>query len=194
MAANRAELGVAKSVPSAGGMGAAPQGDTRMHKVMAVGALCAALATTAQAETLELDGIGNARDVACKGQDVSITGNANHFRLSGDCGRVEVHGSEHVISMGKVASLEVTGGENQIEAERVAGLDVSGADHRITARVQGDGEQPAPVVLYGGGNVLTLDLQGPVRLEVNGIGQQVTWRGDDPTVETSGGEHRIQRQ
>jgi hypothetical protein len=165
-----------------------------MQKLMAMGALCAALATAAQAETLALDGIGNSRDVRCKGQDVAITGNANRFRLSGDCGRVEVHGSDQVVTVGNVANLEVTGGENQIEAERVGSLDVSGADHRITAQVQGDGEQPASVVLYGGSNILTLDLHGPVHLEVNGIGQQVTWRGDDPTVETSGGEHRIQRQ
>ena len=82
-----------------------------MQKLMVVGALCATLATTVQAETLELDGIGNSRDVTCKGQDVSITGNANHFRLSGDCGKVEVHGSAQVVSIGKVASLEVTGGE-----------------------------------------------------------------------------------
>ena len=165
-----------------------------MHKVMAVGALCAALATPAQAGTLELDGMGNSRDVACKGQDVSVTGNANHFRLIGDCGRVEVHGTEHVISLGKVASLEVTGGENRIEAERVGGLDVSGTDHQVTAQVQGNDREPASVAVYGGENTLILDLQGPVRLEVNGLRQQVTWRGDELTVETSGGEHRIQRQ
>lgn len=53
-----------------------------MQKLMAMGALCAALATAAQAETLALDGIGNSRDVRCKGQDVAITGNANRFRLS----------------------------------------------------------------------------------------------------------------
>ena len=71
---------------------------------------------------------------------------------------------------------------------------MSGADHRITTQVQGDGQQPASVVLYGGGNTLTLDLRGPVHLEVNGVGQQITWRGDDPTVETSGGEHSLRRQ
>ncbi len=165
-----------------------------MHKVMAVSVICAALATTAQAATLELHGIGNSRDVTCKGQDVSISGIDNHFRLSGDCGRVEVHGSKHVVSLDNAASLEVTGGENQIEAARLGGLDVDGADHQITAQVQGDGQQPAQVVLYGGGSVLTLDLRGPVRLEVNGSDQQVTWQGDDPEVETSGFNHRLQRQ
>ena len=165
-----------------------------MHKVMAVSALCAALATTVQAATLELHGIGNSRDVTCKGQDVSISGADNHFRLSGDCGRVEVHGSKHVVSLDNAVSLEVTGGGNQIEAARVGGLDVDGADHQITAQVQGDGQQPAQAVLYGASNVLTLELQGPVRLEVNGSKQQVTWRGDDPEVETSGFDHRLQRQ
>lgn len=165
-----------------------------MHKVMAVSALCAALATTVQAATLELHGIGNSRDVTCKGQDVSISGADNHFRLSGDCGRVEVHGSKQVVSLDNAVSLEVTGGGNQIEAARVGGLDVDGADHQITAQVQGDGQQPAQVVLYGASNVLTLELQGRVRLEVNGSKQQVTWQGDDPEVETSGFDHRLQRQ
>jgi hypothetical protein len=165
-----------------------------MHKVMAVSVICAALATTAQAATQELHGIGNSRDVTCKGQDVSITGADNHFRLSGDCGRVEVHGSKHVVSLDNAAGLEVTGAGNEIQAGRLGGLDVDGADHRITAQVQGDGQQPAQVVLYGASNVLTLELQGPVQLEVNGISQQVTWQGDDPDVETSGIDHRLQRQ
>ncbi|MBH3341380.1 DUF3060 domain-containing protein [Pseudomonas mendocina] len=163
-----------------------------MHKVLAVGVVVAAWLSTAQAQTLELDGIGVSRDVPCNGLDVIITGNGNQFRLAGDCGQVEVGGSEQQVSFGEASSLVVTGVNNRVEAERVGGLDVSGSEHRIDSQVQGSG-QPAQVALYGEGHVLDLDLSGPVQIEVNGIGQQLTWRGDEPQIETSGVEHRIER-
>lgn len=57
-----------------------------MRKVLAAGVMVAACA--AQAQTLDLHGIGVSRDVSCKGLDVIVTGNGNQFRLTGDCGQV----------------------------------------------------------------------------------------------------------
>lgn len=164
-----------------------------MHKVLGAGVVWAVLVGSAQAQPLELGGIGVSRDVPCKGQDVVITGNGNQFILSGDCGQVEVHGSEHVVQLGDAASLAVTGGENRIDAARIGGLQVEGTDQQVSAQVEGDGK-PAAVAVYGADNVLRLDFHGPVQVEVNGSGQQVNWQGDEPEIATSGIDHRIERQ
>lgn len=108
-----------------------------MRKVLAAGVMVAACA--AQAQTLDLHGIGVSRDVSCKGLDVIVTGNGNQFRLTGDCG------------------------------------------------------QAASVAIYGEGNVLDLDLSGPVLIEINGLSQQLTWSGDEPQIETTGVDHRIRQ-
>lgn len=163
-----------------------------MHKVLGAGVIWAVLAGTAVAQPLELGGIGVSRDVPCKGQDVIITGNGNQFSLSGDCGRVEVHGSEHVVQMGDAISLEVTGGENRIDAAHIGGLQVEGTEQQVSAHVQG-GEAPATVAVYGADNVLRLDLKGPVQIEVTGSSQHLLWQGDEPEINTSGIEHRIER-
>lgn len=164
-----------------------------MHKVLVVGGMVAACLGTAQAQTLDLHGIGVSRDVPCKGLDVIVTGNGNQFRLTGDCGQVEVNGSEQQVSFGNAAGLVVTGVKNRIEAERVTGLEVSGSEHQIDTEVRGNDQQPAQIAIYGEGNVLDLNLSGPVQIEVNGLNQQLTWSGDEPQIETTGVEHRIQQ-
>ncbi|MBD9426065.1 DUF3060 domain-containing protein [Pseudomonas sp. PDM15] len=165
-----------------------------MHKVLGAGALLLTLTGAAQAqEAMELDGIGVSRDVSCKGRDVIITGNANEFRLDGDCGRVDVQGSEHVLRLGSAASLEVTGAENRVDVGHIGGLAVNGSGHRINAEIRGEGQSPT-VAIYGAENILQLDLEGPVSIEVNGIGQQVAWEGEEPEISTSGTDHRIERK
>lgn len=162
-----------------------------MRKVLAAGVMVAACA--AQAQTLDLHGIGVSREVPCKGLDVIVTGNGNQFRLTGDCGQVEVNGSEQQVSFGKAAGLVVTGVRNRIEAERVTSLEVSGSEHKVETEVSGDGGQAASVAIYGEGNVLDLDLSGPVLIEINGLSQQLTWSGDEPQIETTGVDHRIRQ-
>ena len=154
-----------------------------MHKVLAVGGMVAACLGSAQAQTLDLHGIGVSRDVPCKGLDV----------ITGDCGQVEVNGSEQQVSFGKAAGLVVTGVKSRIEGEHVTGLEVSGSEHQIETEVRGDDQQPAQIAIYGEGNVLKLDLDGPTQIEVNGLNQQLTWRGDEPQIETTGVEHRIKQ-
>ena len=78
-----------------------------MHKVWIAGAMLAASLGTAQAQALDLHGIDVSRDVPCKGQDVIVTGNGNQFRLTGDCGQIEVNGSDQQVSFGKAAGLVV---------------------------------------------------------------------------------------
>lgn len=164
-----------------------------MHKVLVVGGMVVACLGTAQAQTLDLHGIGVSRDVPCKGLDVIVTGNGNRFRLTGDCGQVEVNGSEQQVSFGKAAGLVVTGVKNRIEGERVTGLEVSGSEHQIETEVHGNDQQPAQIAIYGDSNVLKLALDGPTQIEVNGLNQQLTWRGDEPQIETTGVEHHIQQ-
>lgn len=165
-----------------------------MHKVLGTGVLLLTLAGGAQAqEAMELGGIGVSRDVPCKGRNVIITGNANEFRLEGGCGQVEVQGSQHVLRLDSATSLEVTGADNRVDAERIGGLAVNGSGHRINAEVRGEG-QAATVAVYGAENILQLDLEGPASMEVNGIGQQLSWEGDEPDIATSGTDHRIERR
>ena len=45
-----------------------------MNKTLIAGFLLAGTATLAQAEPLNIEGIGLSRDVSCKGQDVNISG------------------------------------------------------------------------------------------------------------------------
>jgi hypothetical protein len=158
-----------------------------------VGGMVAACLGAAQAQTLDLHGIGVSRDVPCKGLDVIVTGHGNQFRLTGGCGQVEVNGSEQQVSFGKAAGLVVTGVKNRIEGEHVTGLEVSGSEHQIETEVRGDDQQPAQIAIYGECNVLKLDLDGPTQIDVNGLNQQLTWRGDDPQIETTGVEHRIKQ-
>ena len=164
-----------------------------MHKVWIAGAMLAVSLGTAQAQALDLHGIGVSRDVPCKGQDVIVTGNGNQFRLTGDCGQIEVNGSDQQVSFGKAAGLVVTGSKNRIEGERVTSLEVSGSEHQVETEVHGNDQQPVQIAIYGDSNVLELDLDGSTQIEVNGLNQQLTWSGDEPQIETTGVEHRIKQ-
>lgn len=164
------------------------------HGTKIAAMLLAALAGGVQAQTLELDGIGVSRDIPCNGQDVSISGNGNRFRLSGECGLVEVHGSEQVVDLGDARRVEITGIGNQVQAGRIARLGVSSTGHRVQATLLGQAEKPAQVEIYGAENALTLGFEGPAQVDISGSGQQLDWRGDEPQITTSGIEHRIERR
>ena len=79
-----------------------------MNKTLIAGFLLAGTATLAQAEPLNIEGIGLSRDVSCKGQDVNISGNANVIHLKGDCGAVLVYGSEHKVTLDTARSVSYT--------------------------------------------------------------------------------------
>ncbi|WP_341669432.1 DUF3060 domain-containing protein [Alcaligenes sp. SDU_A2] len=157
--------------------------------------LCALLSGmavgTAQANALELDGINVQRTIPCQGRDINISGNANKLQLTGPCGRVDVAGSEHVITLERANALDIGGIEQKISAASVGGLIVSGSGHRIQSAVQG--APLAAIEIDGEGHALELDLRGPSTLTIAGIGQRVDWSGTEPTISTSGADHRIEQ-
>lgn len=166
-----------------------------MNGIQKVGGLLAAmaLASLAHAEPLNIEGIGLSRDVSCRGQDVNITGNANVIELSGDCGAVLVYGSQHKVTLDTARSLSVSGAEHEVVAKRVNALSVDTTDNQVRATVAG-GEQPAVVEVTGADQVLDLQFDGPVKLDVSGSEQQVRWRGDEPEVQMSGIDNKVERQ
>ncbi|MBD9398502.1 DUF3060 domain-containing protein [Pseudomonas sp. PDM11] len=166
-----------------------------MNRMQKLGGLLAGMALTAlaQAEPLNIEGIGLSRDVSCKGQDVNISGNANVIHLKGDCGAVEVSGSEHKVTLDTAKSLSVSGAEHEVVAERVNGLSVDTTDNQVRATVAG-GEQPALVEVTGADQTLDLQFEGAVKLDVGGTNQQVRWRGEEPEVQMSGIDNRVERQ
>ncbi|MHA6491759.1 DUF3060 domain-containing protein [Pseudomonas borbori] len=164
------------------------------HRIRVSAVTLALLAGVSQAQALELDGISVSRDIPCKGEDVSITGNGNQFRLSGECGQVEVHGSEQVIVLVDAKGVEITGIANQVQAERIDQLDVSGGGHRVEASLRGEPERAAPVAVYGADNILTLGFDGPANVDISGSGHQLEWHGDEPQITTSGSDHQIERR
>lgn len=164
-----------------------------MNKTLITGLLLAGSATLAQAEPLNIEGIDLSRDVSCKGQDVNISGNANVIHLKGDCGAVLVYGSEHKVTLDTAKSLTVSGAEHEVVAERVNALSVDTTDNQVRATVAG-GEQPALVEVTGADQELDLQFEGPVKLDVSGTDQQVRWRGDEPEVQMSGIDNKVERQ
>lgn len=166
-----------------------------MNRMQKLGGLLAGMALTAlaQAEPLNIEGIGLSRDVSCKGQDVNISGNANVIHLKGDCGAVEVSGSEHKVTLDTAKSLSVSGAEHEVVAERVNALSVDTLNNQVRTAVVA-GEQPTPITVSGTGHKLDLRLEGETRLDVSGIEQQVRWSGDEPQVQLSGADNRVERQ
>ncbi len=166
-----------------------------MNRMQKLGGLLAAmaLASLAHAEPLNIEGIGLSRDVSCKGQDVNISGNANVIHLKGDCGAVEIAGSEHKVTLDTAKSLSVSGAEHEVAAERVNALSVDTTDNQVRTTVAG-GEQPALVEVTGADQVLDLQFEGLVKLDVSGSDQQVRWRGDEPEVQMSGIDNKVERQ
>jgi hypothetical protein len=164
-----------------------------MNKTLITGLLLAGSATLAQAEPLNIEGIGLSRDVSCKGQDVNISGNANVIHLTGDCGAVLVYGSEHKVTLATARSLTVSGAEHEVVAERVNALSVDTTENQVRTTVAG-GEQPALVEVTGADQELDLQFDGPVKLDVSGTNQQVRWRGEEPEVQMSGIDNQVERQ
>lgn len=164
-----------------------------MHKMLLCAGLLAVLTPTVQAEPLEIHGIGMSRDLPCHGRDVDITGNANQVSLSGHCGVVVVHGSEHEVVLGEAAALEVSGVDNQVRADTLGRLVVATGGNRVHAALLAK-KQPAVVEVTGSENILELQFDGPAKVDLSGVEHQLRWRGQDPVIETTGSGHRIERR
>ncbi|WP_083640151.1 DUF3060 domain-containing protein [Pseudomonas sp. PA15(2017)] len=166
-----------------------------MNGMQRVGGLLAAmaLASLAHAEPLNIEGIGLSRDVSCKGQGVNISGNANVIHLKGDCGAVMIYGTEHKVTLDTAKSLSVAGAEHEVVADRVNALSVDTLDNQVRTAVIA-GEQPALIAVAGAEHQLDLRLEGETRMDVSGIDQQVRWSGDEPQVQLSGADNKVERQ
>lgn len=164
-----------------------------MNKTLMAGLLLAGTATLAQAEPLNIEGIGLSRDVSCKGQDVNITGNANVIHLTGECGAVLVYGSEHKVTLDTAKSLTVSGAEHKVIAERVNALSVDTSNNQVRTAITA-GEQPAVVTVEGAEHELDLQFEGQAKLNVTGVSQQVRWSGDEPEVQLGGIDNKVERK
>ena len=105
------------------------------------------LAAAAHAQPIELDGIELSRDVPCLGKDVAISGNANKISLTGDCGVVQVYGTDHEISLEKASALEVSGIGNSVTAKSVDRLTVDTNKNQIRTTILGRGQTAIVEVL-----------------------------------------------
>jgi len=115
------------------------------------------------------------------------------IHLKGDCGAVLVYGSEHKVTLDTARSLTVSGAEHEVVAERVNALSVDTTENQVRTTVAG-GEQPALVEVTGADQELDLQFEGPVKLDVSGTNQQVRWRGEEPEVQMSGIDNKVERQ
>ncbi|SDI65403.1 Protein of unknown function [Pseudomonas flavescens] len=164
-----------------------------MNKTLMAGLLLAGTATLAQAEPLNIEGIGLSRDISCKGQDVNISGNANVIHLTGECGAVLVYGSEHKVTLDTAKSLTVSGAEHKVVAERVNALSVDTSNNQVRTAIIA-GEQPAVVTVEGAEHELDLQFEGQAKLNVTGVSQQVRWSGDEPEVQLGGIDNKVERK
>lgn len=151
------------------------------------------LAAAAHAQPIELDGIQLSRDVPCLGKDVNISGNANKISLTGDCGVVQVYGTDHEISLEKASALEVSGIGNSVTAKSVDRLTVDTNKHHVRTTILGRG-QTAIVEVSGAEHELELAFDGPAQVTVAGIDNRLQWSGDEPAMSLSGVGHQIDRQ
>ncbi|MWK59126.1 DUF3060 domain-containing protein [Pseudomonas otitidis] len=166
-----------------------------MPKFPLAGALLAlTLASLAQAEPVSIDGVGLTRDVPCQGQDVEITGSANHIRLTGTCGAVTVYGSDHQVSLEQGGALSVSGIQNQVTAGRVERLEVDTAKNRVQAALEGRAPNHAQLEVSGADHILELVFKGPAVVNLSGADNQLRWSGSEPLMTVQGVDNRIERQ
>ncbi|MCQ4298005.1 DUF3060 domain-containing protein [Pseudomonas stutzeri] len=151
------------------------------------------LAGAAHAQPIELDGIELSRDVPCLGKDVNISGHANKISLTGNCGAVEVYGTDHEVSLETASALEVSGINNTVTATSVGRLEVDTSQNRVRTAILGHG-QTAIVEVSGAEHELELVFDGPAQLSLDGIDNRLKWGGDEPALSSSGIGHKIDRQ
>jgi hypothetical protein len=86
-------------------------------------ALVAALAApTAAGPTWTLDASESTYAYVCgDGDEIAIRGHANAVTVSGECGRLEVVGSDNRIVIEGVAAIRITGDNNDVAYQRVTG-------------------------------------------------------------------------
>lgn len=151
----------------------------------------------AQADELTIQGVGISRDVDCEGKDVGVYGAENEIALTGKCGLITVHGSNHKVSFEEGTGLAVSGMDNKVKGGRAQDVTVSVTQNTVTATL-GGGSTPGKLSTSGASNRVSLVLAGPTRLDVTGADHVVEWTRSEgapnPDVTASGAKNVIKRK
>ncbi|UGB28087.1 DUF3060 domain-containing protein [Methylorubrum sp. B1-46] len=151
----------------------------------------------AQADELTIEGVGISRDVDCEGKDVGVYGAENEIALTGKCGLITVHGSNHKVSFEEGTGLAVSGMDNKVKGGRAQNVTVSVTQNTVTATLGGGGA-PGKLSTSGANNRVSLVLAGPTRLEVQGADHVVEWTRSEgapnPEVTASGAKNVIKKK
>lgn len=165
---------------------------------LSVIAIAAAFAAVpALAAELEIQGVGIKRDIPCNGNDISVLGAENVIKLTGQCGKIDVHGSNHSVTFERGTELSVSGADNKVFGGTVSHLVVEVAKHTIQATIKPT-EGAGHVDVSGAEHHLALKLGGAVNLTVAGADQNVEWslvdNAPEPNISSSGVKNNIQRK
>jgi hypothetical protein len=158
--------------------------------LLVAGFLLSAPALPLQAGTWQLDGTGGSVTASCDGRDVTISGSGLRIQLSGACGDVAVHGSEHQISLDQVRVLSISGHDNRVRATQVQALTVTSRGNRVSAALQA--AETSRVAIDGAAQRLELTFLGPSQVAVQGTHHVLLWEGQEPAFSTAGADHRIE--
>lgn len=151
----------------------------------------------ARADELTIEGVGISRDVDCHGKNVGVYGAENEIALTGKCGLISVHGSNHKVSFEEGRALSVSGIDNTVKGGKAQDVTVSVTQNTVTATL-GGGTAPGRLDTSGANNRVSLVLAGPTRLAVNGADHVVEWTRSEgapnPEVTASGAKNVIKRK
>jgi Tfp pilus tip-associated adhesin PilY1 len=164
--------------------------------LLAMAAVCA-FAHVGYAEELKIEGVGIRRDIPCNGQDVGVYGAENKITLTGECGRITVHGSDHKVSLERGTDLSVSGADNAVTGGTVSSLNVQIAKNTVAVTIQPT-EGKGRVDVSGAEQKLNLVLATPAELKVIGADQKVEWSlasgAPEPSISSSGVNNSIQKK
>lgn len=156
-----------------------------------------ALVVPAAAAEIQVEGARMSRDFACEdGQDVAISGAGHKVVLTGRCGAINVHGSDHTLSFETAGELVVSGVANKVEGGTIGGLVVETAKNQVKATMKA--AETAKVDVSGADQTLELTLAGATQIDVQGAKNAVTWQAESgvkaPSVSAGGVDNRISRR
>lgn len=119
----------------------------RTMSLVSMVVLGSAMASTAMAAPLVVRGNNSTRTLTCEaGQEVQIGGSGHHLTIDGDCGELNLRGSDSKITIDGVAAVVVLGSDNVVTWSR----DLSGKD-KLPVRTTGSGNRVHQASTSGGG-------------------------------------------
>ncbi|SMQ71185.1 Protein of unknown function [Devosia lucknowensis] len=153
-------------------------------------------AETQDADEVVIEGVSLSRDIPCEGQNIGIYGADNRIHLTGNCGKVIVHGDGHEVSIEKAVELAVSGAGHVVNAGHLAKLVVDTAGNTVNATMASDGAD-AQVEIAGAEQVLNLDLASATDISINGTEQVLNWSladgAPEPRIDMGGIDNAANR-